>query len=174
MSNVVNIESWPKFLDWFDVKMHDGVNYFSGYANPNKFGQNFAVLFYSPSCGWCKKFDPVYIEAASANPEVPHLRVNIAKLQGVMDVFNAQAMVDTPTGEKKMVSLSPLPIDGVPVLASFAAKIEIDRKTGKQQVVSKYFTKFGGDRTKQNVAKYVAGIGKPDTKISFIPRPTKQ
>lgn len=167
--NLINIDSWKTFSDWFEVKNKNGVNYFSGYAQPSKAGITIAALFYSPSCGWCKKFDPVFIEAAAQNPQVVHLRINIAKLQGLMDILNAQGIVVDAQGNKRMDILSPLPIEGVPVLASFAPKIEIDRKNNTKTVVTKYFSKFGGERTVPNVVQYVATIGKPGTKVAFIP-----
>lgn len=103
---------------------------------------NVVILFYRDGCPHCVHFKPVFKEAADD------------KQEGVI-----YAAVDTASSEAQelMKGLSysknaPFEISGVPSLIAYHK--------------GKFFSKFGGSRTKKNVQQYAATIG--NAPVSYV------
>jgi thiol-disulfide isomerase/thioredoxin len=90
------------------------------------------ILFQRPGCPHCDHFKPTFLQAADMIPDVTFAVVDTSQEQKLMQ------MLEKPD--------SPYDIQGVPTVLS--------------HYNGKFFSKFGGDRTIENIQKYSAGIGK--------------
>ena len=103
---------------------------------------NCVILFYMDGCGHCRHFKPIFDQAAAEeDPRVcKYFKVNIDPETKADQV--SYFMLDQYMKEPE----APFQVDGVPHVVSYSQ--------------GKFFSNFGGDRTKEDVMAFGRSIGK--------------
>ncbi len=102
------------------------------------------IFFYRDGCPHCEHMKPDYSQAVQ----------NASKIGATLGYVNTAESQHQPLMEFIGQSQSPYDVDGVPTIVSYYN--------------GRFFSKFGGQRTAENLLKWANGIGTAD--VAFVKR----